>query len=62
VRRLNKAMSDALDNPAVSERYQRLGNTVAPAPQRSPEYLGKFIRSEIDKWAGPIRASGVSLE
>jgi tripartite-type tricarboxylate transporter receptor subunit TctC len=62
VRRLNKAMSDALDSPAVSERYQKLGNTVAPAPQRSPAYLGGFIRSEIDKWAGPIRASGVSLE
>jgi tripartite-type tricarboxylate transporter receptor subunit TctC len=62
VRRLNKAMSDALDGPVASERYKRLGNTVALPPQRSPEYLGKFIRSEIDKWAGPIRASGVALE
>jgi tripartite-type tricarboxylate transporter receptor subunit TctC len=62
VRRLNKAMSDALDGPVASERYKRLGNTVAPPPQRSPEYLGQFIRSEIDKWAGPIRASGVALE
>jgi hypothetical protein len=35
---------------------------VAPPHQRSSEYLGQFIRSEIDKWAGPIRASGVSLE
>jgi tripartite-type tricarboxylate transporter receptor subunit TctC len=62
VRRLNKAMSDALDGPIASERYKRLGNTVAPPHQRSPEYLGQFIRSEIDKWAGPIRASGMSLE
>jgi tripartite-type tricarboxylate transporter receptor subunit TctC len=62
VRRLNKAMSDALDGPVASERYKRLGNTVAPPAQRSPEYLGQFIRSEIDKWAGPIRASGVSME
>ena len=62
VRRLNKAMSDALDGPVASERYKRLGNTVAPPNQRSPEYLGQFIRSEIDKWAGPIRASGVLLE
>ena len=62
VRRLNKAMSDALDGPVASERYKRLGNTVASPAQRSPEYLGAFIRSEIDKWAGPIRASGVSLE
>lgn len=50
------------DSPAVSERYIRLGNTVAAPPQRSPAYLGGFIRSEIDKWAGPIRASGVSME
>jgi tripartite-type tricarboxylate transporter receptor subunit TctC len=62
VRRLNKAMSDALDGPVASERYKRLGNTVAPPGQRSPEYLGEFIRREIDKWAGPIRASGVALE
>jgi tripartite-type tricarboxylate transporter receptor subunit TctC len=62
VRRLNKAMSDALDGPVASQRYKRLGNTVASPEQRSPEYLGKFIRSEIDKWAGPIRASGVSME
>ncbi len=62
VRRLSKAMSDALDGPVASERYKRLGNAVAPPEQRSPEYLGKFIRSEIDKWAGPIRASGVSME
>jgi tripartite-type tricarboxylate transporter receptor subunit TctC len=62
VRRLNKAMSDALDGPLARERYKRLGNTIAPPEQRSPEYLGQFIRREIDKWAGPIRASGVSME
>jgi tripartite-type tricarboxylate transporter receptor subunit TctC len=62
VRRLNKAMSDALDGPLARERYTRLGNTIATPAQRSPEYLGQFIRSEIDKWAGPIRASGVSME
>jgi tripartite-type tricarboxylate transporter receptor subunit TctC len=62
VRRLNKAMSDALDGPVASERYRRLGNTVAAPAQRSPEYLGQFIRNEIDKWAGPIRASGVVME
>jgi tripartite-type tricarboxylate transporter receptor subunit TctC len=62
VRRLNKAMSDALDGPLARERYKRLGNTIAAPAQRSPEYLGQFIRSEIDKWAGPIRASGVVME
>jgi tripartite-type tricarboxylate transporter receptor subunit TctC len=62
VRRLNKALSEALDSPEVSDRLAQLGNIVSPAQQRTPEYLGAFIRSEIAKWAGPIRASGMSLE
>jgi len=62
VQRLNKAMSDALDSPAAGERLTTLGNTVAQAAQRSPDYLGGFIRSEVDKWAGPIKASGMSLD
>jgi hypothetical protein len=34
----------------------------APRSQRTAEYLAKFIRAEIEKWAGPIRASGVALD
>ena len=30
---------------------------VAPE-RRSPEYLAKFVETEIAKWAGPIKASG----
>ena len=26
----------------------------------TPEYLGKFLKSEIEKWAAPIKASGAS--
>ena len=61
IRRLNKALSDALDTPAVKDRLTQLGNTIVPPAQRTPEYLAKFIRSEIAKWAGPIKASGVSM-
>jgi hypothetical protein len=33
------------------------------APERtSPEYLGKFVASEVEKWAGPIKAAGISLD
>jgi tripartite-type tricarboxylate transporter receptor subunit TctC len=43
VRRLNKAMSDAVDDPAVSGHLKTLGNTVVPPEWRTPEYLAKFI-------------------
>ena len=62
VRRLNKALVESLETPAVRDRLQELGNTVPPAAQRTPEYFAGFIRSEIAKWAGPIRASGTVLE
>ena len=39
----------------------------ASAPQivsddrATPDYLGKFVKDEIEKWAAPIKASGVSV-
>jgi hypothetical protein len=30
--------------------------------RRSPDYLTRFVESEIRKWAEPIRLSGVSVE
>jgi hypothetical protein len=34
---------------------------VAPE-RRTPNYLGKFVAAEIEKWAGPITASGATGE
>jgi hypothetical protein len=28
----------------------------------SPEYLGKFVAIEIEKWAHVIKSSGIQLE
>ena len=62
VRKLNKAAGEAIDTPIVRERYAGLGVTVVPPQRRSAEYLAKYIPAEIEKWAGPIKASGVSGE
>jgi tripartite-type tricarboxylate transporter receptor subunit TctC len=62
VARLNKALNTALDTPAVRDRLQQLGNTVPPPTQRTADYLNQFIRSEITKWAAPIKASGTTLD
>jgi tripartite-type tricarboxylate transporter receptor subunit TctC len=62
VRRLARAASEALDTPAVRERLESIGVTVVAPERRSPEYLAKFIVSEIAKWAVPIKASGVEAQ
>jgi len=62
VRKLAKASADAIDTPAVRERLATLGVTVVAPERKSPDYLAKYIPAEIEKWAGPIKASGVSGE
>ena len=62
VQRLAKASSDAIDTPAVRERFKSIGVVVTAPDRRSPEYLTKFVASEIARWAVPIKASGISIE
>jgi tripartite-type tricarboxylate transporter receptor subunit TctC len=60
--RLNRALSDALDDSVIRERLESIGLRVAPLEWRSPEYLAKLVVSEIEKYAAPIKASGVSMD
>ena len=62
VKKLNSAAVAAINTPAVKERLQGLGANVAKSDQQSPEFLGAFVKSEIEKWAAPIKASGVSAD
>jgi tripartite-type tricarboxylate transporter receptor subunit TctC len=62
VGKLNAALSKVIDQPAVRGKLEELGLYVVPPSERSPAYLAEFVRHEIDKWAGPIRASGVTEE
>ena len=62
VRRMNRIVGGTLDTPAVRERLEGLGVSIVMGDRRSPEYLATFVRSEIDKWAAPIKASGISVD
>jgi tripartite-type tricarboxylate transporter receptor subunit TctC len=62
VRKLNKAMSDGLDDPAMRKRLEELGLEIVPPEHRTPEYLAKFLPQEIERWAKPIRAAGISAD
>jgi tripartite-type tricarboxylate transporter receptor subunit TctC len=62
VKKLNEAVVKSLETPAVKERLEAMGVTVASPERRSPEYMAQFVRSEIAKWAEPIKASGAQIE
>ena len=62
VKKLNDATVQAMKTPAVRERLEGLGAVIVPEDRATPEYLGQFVKSEIEKWAGPIKASGVTVD
>lgn len=62
VKKLNDAVVQALKTPAVRERLEGLGAVVVSEDRTTPEHLGQFLKSEIEKWAAPIKASGVSVD
>jgi tripartite-type tricarboxylate transporter receptor subunit TctC len=62
VQRLHDATIAAMETPAVRERLKDIGADVVPPERRSPEYLQKFVVSEIETWGAAIRAAGVSGE
>jgi tripartite-type tricarboxylate transporter receptor subunit TctC len=62
VQKLHDATVAAMDKPATQRRLRKIGSDVVPPERRSPEYLGKFVASEIEKWSVAIKASGVQIE
>src|SRR5262249_36660866 len=62
VRRLNKAMSETLDDAAVPSRPEGPRPEIVPPERRTPEYLAQFLPAEIERWAKPIREAGISAE
>ncbi|HTQ82753.1 MAG TPA: tripartite tricarboxylate transporter substrate-binding protein [Pseudolabrys sp.] len=62
VKKLNSAIVEAIKTPAVRERLEGFGAQIVSDDRTTPEYLGQFVKSEIEKWAAPIKASGVSVD
>lgn len=62
VKKLNEAVVAAMNTPAFRDRLESLGAQVVSADRTTPEYLTGFVKSEIQKWETPIKASGVKVQ
>ena len=62
VEKLNKATVDAMKTPAVREKLESAGLRFVSDDRTTPAYLGKFVTSEIAKWAAPIKSSGITVD
>jgi len=62
VQKLNSAIVQAMKSPSVQERMGSLGAVLVSDDRATPQYLAQFVKSEIAKWAAPIKASGVTID
>jgi len=62
VAKLHAAAVETMNTSSVQERLKGVGVTVVALERRSPDYLKRFVDSEIEKWAATIKASGISLD
>ncbi len=62
VRKLNKAMSDTVDNPAIHKRLEELGLEIVPRERRAPEYLSRQLPEEIARWKKVVQDAGISID
>jgi tripartite-type tricarboxylate transporter receptor subunit TctC len=62
VRKLNAAMSQAMDSPDTQKRLLSIGIDIPPRERRTPAYAAGFVKREIDKYEGPIKASGIVID
>jgi tripartite-type tricarboxylate transporter receptor subunit TctC len=62
VQKLRQATLEAMKTPAVREKLEAAGLIFVSDDRTTPEYLAKFVESEIVKWAAPIKASGATSD
>jgi tripartite-type tricarboxylate transporter receptor subunit TctC len=62
VQKLNRATVAAMKTPSVRDKLEAAGLRFVSDDRTTPEYLEKFVQSEIAKWAVPIKAGGISVD
>lgn len=62
VARLNAAAVETMKSTMVNGKLSGLGANIATPQQMTPEYLGNLVKSEIEKWSAPIKASGAQVD
>ena len=62
VNKLNAAAVQTIKSADVRNRLTELGAQIVSDDRATTQYLAGFVKSEIDKWAGPIKASGATVD
>jgi len=62
IAKLNTALVEALDDPAVRRRLAEIGQGTWPREQQTPEALAAQQKAEIAKWWPIVKAANIKAE
>jgi tripartite-type tricarboxylate transporter receptor subunit TctC len=62
VRRLARAVNEAVESPSLQQRMDKVGVAIPPPERRTPEYLAAYISSEIARWGAVIRSARITVD
>ena len=62
VDKLNEVTHATMDTPVIKSRMLEIGVTGVALERQSPDYLATFVREEIARWEGPIKAAGLQVD
>lgn len=59
---LNHAVVETIKTDDIRKKLGAVGLRLVSEERASPEYLDRFVKDEIEKWAGLIKASKISMD
>jgi tripartite-type tricarboxylate transporter receptor subunit TctC len=62
VAKLHATTVAAMETPSLQGQMKNVGADLVAPERRSSAYLQMFVESEIEKWAAPIKASGLHAD
>lgn len=61
VKKLSEATAKVLAADEPRQRLEAIGAVIVSPDRMTPDYLKRFVATEVDKWKGPIERTGVSI-
>jgi tripartite-type tricarboxylate transporter receptor subunit TctC len=62
VQKLHAAVLATMETPAVQAQFKKIGAEMVAAERRSPDYLQRFLKGEIEKWAAAIKTANIKVD
>ena len=62
VDKMHRAIETMIAKPEIRQKMEALGLEILPPEQRTPEYLAKFLKEDVERWGKVIKDAGISVE